>query len=187
VDGEPAVALACLSAGGQDFPSEVPGQHVGLAGPDLRQVSGRETTPTLAIHLAAHRVASDTPLKWRRNMSMTRRIFMAGLAAVLSVIRIPGVSASKKVIIGENVYEESDFDPYIEYLEVGERGEMLGGPATEAGWYLHPDCMIGCCKSKGPFPSKEDALEANRISWIETREAMKRWKAPANDDIPLVY
>jgi hypothetical protein len=120
-------------------------------------------------------------------MAFTRRIFMTGLAAVLSVIRIPGVSASKKVIVGENVYDESDFEPYIEYLEVGEGWEMLGGSATEAGWYLHPDCMIGCCKSKGPFPSREDALEANRISWIETREAMKRWKAPANDEITLVY
>ena len=187
MDGEPAVALPCLGAGGQDFPSEVPRQHVGLAGPDLRQVSGPETTPALAIHPAAHRVAFDPHLKWRRNMDFTRRIFMTGLAAVLSVIRIPGVSASKKVIVGENVYEESDFDPYIEYLEVGERWEMLGGPATEAGWYLHPECMIGCCTSKGPFSSREDALEANRISWIETREAMKRWKAPANDDIPLVY
>lgn len=91
-------------------------------------------------------------------MSITRRMFMIGLAAVLSVIRIPGVSASKKLIVGETVYYESKFEPNIEYLEVGECWEMLGGSITEAGWHLHPECMIGCCKSKGPFPSRKDAL-----------------------------
>jgi hypothetical protein len=64
-------------------------------------------------------------------------------------------------------YNDYEDDAPIEYLEVGEREDMVGGPATEAGWYLHPECMIGCCKSDGPFPTKEAALEADRIRWEE--------------------
>ncbi len=98
-------------------------------------------------------------------MSITRRIFMAGLAAVLSVIRIPGVSARETTEISEDEYDDFDDEAFIEFLEAGDREDMRGGPATEPGWYLHPECMIGCCYSKGPFPSKEAALEADRIKW----------------------
>ena len=64
-------------------------------------------------------------------------------------------------------------DAPIQYLEVGEREDMLGGPATEAGWYLHPECMVGCCKSKGPFPTKAAALVADRIRWEEIAKSSK--------------
>ena len=101
-------------------------------------------------------------------MTISRRIFMYGLAAVLSVISIPGVSASEEMEMPEDEFDDYEYEPPIEYLEVGERWEMLGGPATEPGWYLHPECWIGCCKSKGPFQSREDALEADRIIWDKT-------------------
>jgi hypothetical protein len=65
----------------------------------------------------------------------------------------------------EDRFDDHEDDVPIEYLEVGECEEMLGGPATEPGWYLHPMCMIGCCASQGPFPSREAALEADRIRW----------------------
>ena len=101
-------------------------------------------------------------------MTISRRIFMYGLAAVLSVISIPGVSASEEMEMPEDEFNDYEYEPPIEYLEVGERWEMLGGPATEPGWYLHPECWIGCGKSKGPFHSRESALEADRIRWDET-------------------
>lgn len=96
-------------------------------------------------------------------MYVTRRIFTTGLAAMLSVICIPGVSASEKVDTPK-VIVPYDYVPFIEYLEVGEREEMLNGPATAAGWYLHPSCMMGCCNSDGPFQSREAAL--NRLEEI---------------------
>ncbi len=69
--------------------------------------------------------------------------------------------------MSEDDFTDFEDDAPIEYLEVAECEEMLGGPATEAGWYLHPECMIGCCKSDGPFPTKAAALEADRIRWEE--------------------
>lgn len=98
-------------------------------------------------------------------MSITRRTFVSGLVSMLTAIRIPGVSASKEVDMPED-----KFGPFIEYLEVGECKDMLGGPATTRGWYLHPVCMIGCCISEGPFPSKEAALEVDRIRWESIAE-----------------
>jgi hypothetical protein len=102
-------------------------------------------------------------------MNITRRIFTTGLAAVLSVFRITGVSAREAVNIPDDDFDDAP----IQYLEVGEREDMLGGPATEAGWYLHPECMIGCCKSEGPFPTKAAALEADRICWQEITKRSK--------------
>ena len=69
--------------------------------------------------------------------------------------------------MSEEKFTDFEDDAPIEYLEIGEREDMHGGPATEAGWYLHPECMIGCCETKGPFSSKEAALEADRIRWEE--------------------
>jgi hypothetical protein len=96
-------------------------------------------------------------------LSIARRVFVTGLAAALSVFRIPGVLASEKVDAPEFEYDEYEYEPFIEYLEVGECEDMLGGPVTEAGWYLHPVCMIGCCNSDGPFPSREAAVAADRV------------------------
>ena len=81
---------------------------------------------------------------------------------------------------------EDRFDDYeggapIEYLEVGECEDMLGGPATEPGWYLNPECMIGCCDSQGPFPSREAAVAADRIRWDEIAKSMKNGKAGEHD------
>lgn len=101
-------------------------------------------------------------------MNITRRIFTTGLAAILSAFRIPNVSAREVVSIPDDDFDDAP----IQYLEVGEREDMLGGPATEAGWYLHPECMIGCCKSDGPFPTKAAALEADRIRWQEIAESL---------------
>jgi hypothetical protein len=99
-------------------------------------------------------------------MYLTRRLLITWLAAVLAAVRIPSVSAQ-----AETDVPEDDFDDHeIHYLEVGECEDMLGGPATEAGWYLHPVCMIGCCQSKGPFPSREAAREANRIRYKKLAE-----------------
>ena len=106
-------------------------------------------------------------------MSITRRFFISGLAAVLSVIRIPGVLASEEMDMPEDEYDDDDYGPSITYLEVGECEDMLGGPATEPGWYLHPTCRLGCCKSDGPFPSREAALEADRIRWDEIAQGIK--------------
>ena len=113
-------------------------------------------------------------------MSFTRRFFMAGLAAVLSVLRVPGISASETVDTPEFEYDEHEFRPFIDYLDVGEGEEMLGGAATESGWYLHPDCMIGCCASEGPFQSMEAAVAAHRRRWegIAKELAEKRQKRP---------
>ena len=114
-------------------------------------------------------------------MSITRRIFVTGLAAALSVFHIPGVFASEKVDAPEFEYDEHEFEPFIEYLEVGEREEMLGGPATEPGWYLHPVCMIGCCDSQGPFPSREAAVEADRIRWDRIAKSARSGKGRERD------
>ena len=100
-------------------------------------------------------------------MTVTRRIFMSGLAAVLSTFCIPGVSATEETDLPEDKLYDSEYLVWIEYLEVGECEEMRGGPATEPGWYLHPKCWIGCCNSEGPFPSREAALEADRNLWYK--------------------
>ena len=112
-------------------------------------------------------------------MTTTRRIFMSGLAAVLSVINVPGVWASKVKDVPEAVFDDSEYRLFIEYLEIGECPEMRGGPATEPGWYLHPGCMIGCCYSEGPFHNKEAALEANRI---RLEEELINVRSENNDD-----
>ncbi len=75
--------------------------------------------------------------------------------------------------MSEEKFTDFEDDAPIQYLEVGERDDMLGGPATEAGWYLHPECMIGCCETKGPFSSKEAALEADRIRWDEIAKSIR--------------
>jgi hypothetical protein len=75
--------------------------------------------------------------------------------------------------MSDDDFNDNEDDAPIEYLEVGEREDMVGGPATEAGWYLHPECMIGCCASEGPFPTKAAALEADRIRWKEIANSPK--------------
>ena len=70
----------------------------------------------------------------------------------------------------------SEHDAPIEYLEVGEREDMLGGPATEAGWFLHPECMRGCCASEGPFPTREAALEVDRMRWDRIAKGIRSKK-----------
>lgn len=111
-------------------------------------------------------------------MSITRRIFTSGLAAVLSLFRIPSLSASVNQSAPEDdgdygTHEVRSFE-HIEYLAVGEREEMMYGPAEEAGWYLHPVCSVGCCESEGPFLTKEEAIEADRIRWEEIAEGARR-------------
>jgi hypothetical protein len=113
-------------------------------------------------------------------MFITRRIFMAGLAAALSLVRVPGVSALENTDELEEDYDDTDFGPYIEYLNIGDCEDMLSGPATEAGWYLHPECMIGCCHSEGPFHSREAALEADRIRWVDIAKSSR-----SQNDAPL--
>ena len=104
-------------------------------------------------------------------MKISRRTLMAGLAATLSVFRIPRVSALEETYKIEDEFDDYDYYPPIQYLEVGECEYMLGGPATEAGWYLHPLCAPGCCASEGPFPSREAAVEADRIRWKQIAES----------------
>jgi len=50
----------------------------------------------------------------------------------------------------------------IGYLVVGEGPDMLGGPATSEGWYVHPPCMVGCCASLGPYQTLELAIVTAR-------------------------
>ena len=75
--------------------------------------------------------------------------------------------------MSEDKFTDFEDDAPIEYLEVAECEEMLGGPVTEAGFYLHPLCSIGCCKSEGPFPTKAAALEADRIRWDEIAKSIR--------------
>jgi hypothetical protein len=98
---------------------------------------------------------------------------VAGLATVISVFRITDdlVVEPKRTSVKE--LDDNNFGPPIEYLETGEGEDMLGGSAKVAGYYLHPECMIGCCHSKGPFPTKEAALEADHIRWAEITKAEK--------------
>jgi hypothetical protein len=119
-------------------------------------------------------LAATDPLQNQRStISIPRRIFVAGLAAVMSAFSIPNVSATKPTGTSENEFDDYYFEPQIEYLEIGECEDMLGGPAEEAGYYLHPECMMGCCHSKGPFLTKEAALEQDRIRWAEITKAEK--------------
>jgi len=78
-------------------------------------------------------------------------------------------------------YDETEMDPPIEFLEVGELEEMLGGPATERGWYLHPVCRIGCCASDGPFQSREAAVAADRRRWEDIAKSLAEERARKAD------
>ena len=106
-------------------------------------------------------------------MFISRRLFVSGLTAFLSVVTIPGISASKDAT-QKPEKEFFDFEEdgvYVEYLKVDERPEMLGGSAKQPGWYLHPICCIGCCKSEGPFSSRKVAFEADRVRWERIRRS----------------
>ena len=120
-------------------------------------------------------------------MSLTRRVLITWLAAALAAVRIPGVLALEKLDLPEDGFDDDDDGPFIEYLEVGEREEMLGGPAIEPGWYLHPVCMMGCCETKGPFPSREAALEANRILWEKFARSSQSAKIEERDAEENLY
>jgi hypothetical protein len=102
-------------------------------------------------------------------MSLSRRALLAWLAAALAAVRFPGVSAQAETDMDEDGFDDHE----IQYLEVGECEDMLGGPAAEPGWYLHPVCMIGCCPSRGPFPSRAAAQEADRIRYKEIAESAR--------------
>jgi hypothetical protein len=107
-------------------------------------------------------------------ISSTRRIFMRGLTTLLALVTIPGLPAWQLEAELEDDFDDCEYVSPIEYLEVGECEEMLGGPAREPGWYLHPTCMIGCCKTEGPFPTRDAALEADSIRWKQIAENSKR-------------
>ena len=123
--------------------------------------------------MAASDAATNSTQNLSNRISMPRRIFVAGVAAVMSAFRIPEGLAKEPKGTSENVFDDYDFEPPIEYLEIGECEDMLSGPAKEAGYYLHPECMIGCCHSKGPFATKESAMEADRIRWEEIADSTK--------------
>jgi hypothetical protein len=123
--------------------------------------------------LAATDAATNSTQNLSNRISMPRRIFVAGVAAIMSAFRIPDGLAKEPKETSENEFDDNNFGPPIEYLETGEGEDMLGGSAKVAGYYLHPECMIGCCHSKGPFPTKEAALEADRIRWEEIAKATK--------------
>jgi hypothetical protein len=49
--------------------------------------------------------------------------------------------------------------PSIHWLSVGDwDGEMIGGPAREAGFYVIPYCNPMCCRPAGPFITAAVAL-----------------------------
>ena len=109
-------------------------------------------------------------------MFIAHRIWVAVWAAVLSVLLRP---SSPKA-----AFCNPDFDPFIEYLEVGEGQKMRGGPALLKGWYLHPSCMIGCCNSEGPFQNREEALEVDRLHWDEiTKELAEKRNLNKEDSL----
>ena len=125
-------------------------------------------------------------------MTITRRVFTSGLAAVLSVLPIPAFSfqqrdeklETSKVKLNcygqtlEEVIHEIRTEPIyvIEHLDIGEGWDMLGGPAKKTGWYIHPECMIGCCPSEGPYSSRKKAEKVYRLKGEkETREAFSRF------------
>jgi hypothetical protein len=133
-------------------------------------------------------------------MFITRRIFMCGLAAVLSVAPTAALFAQQRdeeletskvklncygQTLEEVIHEIRTERIYvIEYLEVGVGWDMLGGPAKKTGWYIHPECMIGCCPSKGPYSSREEAEKIYRLKGEkQTREAFSRFgEAPTLSD-----
>jgi hypothetical protein len=47
-------------------------------------------------------------------MTIKRRIFVSGLAALLSVIRLPGVLASEESNMPEIDFEDYDYGPFVE-------------------------------------------------------------------------
>ena len=50
------------------------------------------------------------------------------------------------------------WSPTVEYAEVGSNPDWRCGAVTEAGWYTMPYCDPGCCRPRGPFSNKEDAI-----------------------------
>jgi hypothetical protein len=129
-------------------------------------------------------------------MFTTRGLFMTGLAVVLSVVPISAlfsrqrdeeleVSEVKVNCLGqtlEEVIHEIRTEPInvVEYFEIGEGWDMVDGPAKKSGWYLHPGCMIGCCPSRGPYSSQEEAEKIHRQEGERnTREAFSKFKLPS--------
>ncbi len=52
--------------------------------------------------------------------------------------------------------------PEVEFAEVGSNACWEHGVVTEAGWYVHPFCLAGCCRPAGPFGSRDEALLTHR-------------------------
>jgi len=106
---------------------------------------------------------------------------MSGLAAVLSVMPTTALFSKQRdeelekseVLVNadgqtlEEVLHEIWTEPVtlVAYHDIGECPDMLGGPAKKSGWYIHPDCMVGCCPSEGPYSSREEAEYLYRLKW----------------------
>jgi hypothetical protein len=119
---------------------------------------------------------NDAPGRTRQEVLdlIALAINLAITDARLPIINIPGVLARNTMEMPENVVDDDEDGPPIGCLDIGEGEEMLWGPAIEAGWYLHPACMAGCCHSTGPFLSWEAAAEADRIRMKEFAEKANR-------------
>jgi hypothetical protein len=124
-------------------------------------------------------------------MTITRRVFMTGLAAMLSVAPAASLfsrqrdeeleKSEAKVNANGQTLEEAIHAIWTEpvnlvaYHDIGECPDMLGGPAKKSGWYIHPDCMVGCCPSEGPYSSREEAEKLYRSKWEKSvRECFSR-------------
>ena len=128
-------------------------------------------------------------------MITTRRLFMSGLTAVLSIAPISSLFARQRgeelevtevkvncygQTLEEVIHEIWTESVPVEYLKVGECSDMFGGPAEMPGWYIHPNCMIGCCPSRGPYSCQEEAENIYRSEGERnSREAFSNFKLPS--------
>jgi hypothetical protein len=71
--------------------------------------------------------------------------------------------------------------PPILWLSVGDwDGEMIGGPARAAGFYIMPFCTPMCCRPAGPFITAAVALAWARQEVARYNPNAGRWQREMN-------
>lgn len=50
----------------------------------------------------------------------------------------------------------------VVFHRAGDGDDWRGGPVSQDGWYIHPNCIAECCRPRGPYASQGTATTVER-------------------------